>query len=59
MEKRQRKFSTSIQLTEYQFEVLERIVLSKQGKVSNSEILRDAFNLYIQTKYPQFAKRNN
>ena len=58
MEKRQRKISTSVQLTEKQFEILELIVAAKQNRPSNAEILRDAFDFYVAMRFPQFLKAN-
>lgn len=53
---RERKFSTSLQLSESQFDSLEKIIDSRKDKASMAQILREAFDLYVQTKYPQFQK---
>ena len=51
-----RKISTSIQLTYGQIEQLEKISNLKDGKQSNSSIIREAFDLYVKTKYPQISE---
>lgn len=53
---RERKFSTSVQLGESQLDSLEKIIDSRKDKPSIAQILREAFDLYVQTKYPQFQK---
>mgnify|MGYP001625048992 CR=1 FL=1 len=50
-----RKISTSIQLTYCQIEQLEKISNLKDGKQSNSSIIREAFDLYVKTMYPQLS----
>lgn len=55
---RERKFSTSVQLTETQLNTLEEIVKIKSPTPSNAEVLRDAFDFYVSVKFPQFLKKN-
>lgn len=53
---KERKFSTSIQLSETQFDILSNIIDTKQGRPSNASILREAFDFYVSMKFPQFVK---
>lgn len=53
---RERKSTTSVQLNEGQFNCLEKIIDSRSDRPSIAQILREAFDLYVQTKYPQFQK---
>lgn len=58
----ERLFSTTFQLWESQDDALNKIVNEKinetngRQKVSRSTVMREAFDLYIQTNYPQFQK---
>lgn len=54
---RERKFSTSIQLSGSQLNILDKIVEFEGGKVSNSEVLRKAFDYYSKKVFPQFVKK--
>ncbi len=55
--RRKRNFSsTSVQLSDEQFDSLEEIILSREDRPSNAQILREAFDFYIEQKYPQFKK---
>ena len=54
---RERKFSTSIQLSGSQLNILDKIVEFEGGKVSNSEVLRKAFDYYSEKFFPQFVKK--
>ncbi len=51
----ERKFSTSVQLTEAQFGQLETIVAAERLK-SNSEVIRRSFDFYVKEKYPELSK---
>ncbi len=51
----ERKFSTSVQFTDRQFEQLEEIVLRERVK-SNAEIIRRCFDFYVREKYPELVK---
>lgn len=53
--KKERKFSTSIQLSDRQLSILEEIVELK-GKPSNSEVLREAFDFYVNSRFPQLLR---
>lgn len=53
----ERKFSTSIQLSETQLDILSKIIETKPGRPSNALILREAFDFYVAMKFPQFAKK--
>lgn len=46
--------STSIQLSDKQFDALFEISRIRQDKPSNSQILREALDYFISVKYPQF-----
>lgn len=56
-----RKFSTSIQLSERQFDILgkitQTITQTKKVRISNSEVIRDAFDLYVSMNFPQFINK--
>lgn len=52
----ERKYSTSIQLSEKQLNILNKIIDATEGRPSNSKILRDAFDYYVTMKYPQLKK---
>lgn len=49
--KTERKISTSIQLTSRQYEILEKIAGCQKQRISNAEILRTAFDFYVDNKY--------
>ena len=51
-----RMSTTSVQLKDEQFAVLKKII-SLRVEIDNAslaQILRESFDLYVQTKYPQF-----
>ncbi len=52
----ERKYSTSIQLSEKQLNILNKIIDASKGRPSNAKVLRDAFDYYVTMKYPQFNK---
>ena len=54
---KERKFSTSIQFSETQFDTLSKILTTRNNKTSNSSIIREAFDYYVTNFYPQFSKR--
>lgn len=49
---RERMSTTSVQLNDLQFERLEKIK-EIEKIASNAEVLRNAFNFFVQAKYPQ------
>ncbi len=46
--------STSVQLSDKQFDILYEISRTRQDKPSNAKILREAFDYFVSAKYPQF-----
>lgn len=51
-----RKITTSVQLSEEQMSVLEKILIERTDRPSIAKVLREAFDLYVQTKYPNLLK---
>ena len=49
--KKERMLSTSIQLSSSQFNVLNRIIDERNDRPSNSVIIREAFDFYVENKY--------
>ena len=49
---RERMSTTSVQLTDEQFEQLKEIKVAEYI-FSNAEVLRNAFDFYVKTRYPQ------
>lgn len=53
--KKDRMFSTSVQLSGKQFDTLEEIRVFIDAP-SNAEVLRKAFDYYVQNQFPQFIE---
>jgi len=51
-----RMLSTSIQFSDEQFAVMKKIISLRVeiDNASQAQILRESFDLYVQTNYPQF-----
>lgn len=54
---KERMFSTSIQLSETQLDRLDKI--RKIKETSNAVILRDAFDFYVSTRFPNLLNESN
>lgn len=54
--KTERKISTTVQLTNEQYMLLDKIVGIHKQRVSSSEIIRKSFDFYVEKKYPNLKK---
>ena len=52
----ERKSSTSVQFSNNQFKIMELIISEEDKYKANAEVIRDAFDFFVQKKYPQFLE---
>ena len=52
----ERKSSTSVQFSNNQFKIMELIISEEDKYKANAEVRRDAFDFFVQKKYPQFLE---